>query len=64
MTDDPLAEARAIMQDQAREAGQPVTERWHNHPSRGGCGPSCPAGGTGWDGRGVVTDHFTSDWPS
>lgn len=33
-------------------------ERWHNHPSLDICGPSCPAPGTGWDGRGRVIDHF------
>ena len=35
-------------------------ERWHNHPSLDICGPSCPAPGTGWDGRGRVIDHFTT----
>ena len=56
-TTDPLAKARAIMKQQALDAGQPVTERWHNHPSQDFCG--CP-GGTGWDGKGLVIDHFTS----
>jgi hypothetical protein len=58
---DPLAKARAIMQQQAADAGQPVTERWHNHASNGTCGPSCPAPGIGWDGQGVVTDHFEAE---
>ena len=54
----PLAEARAIMKRQALDAGQPVAERWHNHPSVDAC--DCPHG-IGWDGRGLVIDHFTSD---
>ena len=57
---DPLAKARAIMKQQALDAGQPITERWHNHPSMGACG--CP-GGIGWDGTGLVIDHFTSGSP-
>ena len=58
---DPLAKARAIMKQQALDAGQSVIERWHNHPSADVCGSRCPADGTGWDGRGLVSDHFTSD---
>jgi hypothetical protein len=58
---DPLVTAREVMKQQAREARQQVTERWHNHSSRTACHPShCPAGGTDWDGRGLVSDHFTS----
>lgn len=60
VTNDSLAAAREIMKQQAREAGQPILERWHNHASGDACMPSrCPAGGTGWDGRGLVSDHFT-----
>jgi hypothetical protein len=59
MTPDPLAKARAEMKRQAYAAGLPVTERWHNHPSLDICGSQCPAGGTGWDGKGLVSDHFT-----
>ena len=55
---DPLAKSRAIMKQQALDAGRPITERWHNHPSMGACG--CP-GGIEWDGRGLVIDHFTHD---
>ena len=60
-TTDPLAKARAIMKQQALDAGQLATERWHDHPSSDPCGSRCPGGGTGWDGRGLVIDHFTSD---
>jgi hypothetical protein len=57
---DPTYAAREIMKQQAREAGLLTTERWHNHSSLDACQPSrCPAGGTGWDGRGFVSDHFT-----
>ena len=55
---DPLRAARSIMKQQALEAGQPVTERWHDHPSLDSCGSRCPAGGTGWDGKGLIIDHF------
>jgi hypothetical protein len=60
-TDDPLFAAGEIMKQQARDSHQRIIERWHNHPSRTPCHPSrCPAGGTDWDGRGVVSDHFIS----
>jgi hypothetical protein len=36
----------------------PRIERWHNHPSTADCGPQCPAGEDGWDGKGTVIDHF------
>ena len=55
---DPLAQARAIMKQQALDAGQRIMERWHNHPSTDFCGSQCPGGGTGWDGKGLVSDHF------
>ena len=55
---DPLAKARAIMKQQALDAGQPVTERWHDHPSTDFCDSRCPGGGTGWDGTCLVIDHF------
>ena len=56
--DDPLRAARDIMKQQALDAGQPIIERWHDHPSLDICGPSCPAPGTGWDGSHLVIDHF------
>ena len=60
-SDDPLSTAREIMKQQARAAGQPITERWHNHPSLDICVPGrCPAGTTGWGGRDLVIDHFCS----
>lgn len=58
---DPTYAAGEIMKQQARAAHQRIIERWHNHSSRTLCHPArCPAGGTGWDGRGLVSDHFTS----
>lgn len=58
---DPTYAAGEIMKQQAREAGRPIIERWHNHTSLEPCNPSrCPAGGTDWDGRGLVSDRFTA----
>ena len=57
---DPLAAARAIMKQQALDTGQRIVERWHDHPSLTFCGSQCPGGGTEWDGRCLVIDH----WPS